>query len=81
MVGRVSSSIQRVLVWGGVGPENDDGVLVPLFTFLNEFPSNSFGIHASSDMPMEISDIGSWKVTWSSVVNINGASCMKEVES
>ncbi|ETW75970.1 hypothetical protein HETIRDRAFT_430420 [Heterobasidion irregulare TC 32-1] len=63
------------------GPKDDNCVLTPLFTFLDEFSSNSFGIHASGDMPTEIGDVCCWKITGSAVVHINGTSCVEKVKS
>ena len=64
-------SIQRVLVRGDIGPKNKDCVVTSLVTFLNEFPSDSFRVNVSGELPSKIGDKCMWEIGWSSIVDVN----------
>ena len=64
-----------------MGPKNKDCIVTPLFAFLNKFSSNSFRIDISSEFSSKISDKCAWEIAWSSIIDINGISGLKDVDS
>ena len=60
--GRVSMRVQRVLVRGGIGPEDEDCVVTSLVAFVDEFPSDSFRVEVSGELPSKIGDKCAWEI-------------------
>ena len=54
--------VQRVLVRGGIGPKNEDCVVTSLVAFVDEFPSDSFRVEVSGELPSEIGDKCAWEI-------------------
>ena len=69
--------VQRVLVRGGIGPEDEDCVVTSLVTLVDEFPSDSFRVEVSGELPSKIGDKCAWEIRRSSVVDVNGVSSPK----
>ena len=55
--------------------------MTPLFTFLNKFPSDSFRIDISCEVSSKIGDMCAWEIAWSPVVDVNGISGSKNMDS
>ena len=60
--GRVSMRVQRVLVRGGISPEDEDCVVTSLVTLVDEFPSDSFRVEVSGELPSKIGDKCAWEI-------------------
>ena len=55
--------------------------MTSLVTFLDKFPSDSFWIDVLGELSSEISDKYVWEIAWSPIVNVNGISGSKNVDS
>ena len=55
--------------------------MTSLVTFLNKFPSDSFGVNVFGEFSSKIGDKCAWEIAWSSIVNIDGISGLENVDS